>query len=141
VAASLCHVGPWAWIAVGIAHGCMISVTTRPSRTLSSVRPRSDNVVGRTSVWSVQTSLTCPAALTPGPTYPTQVEAISSWMSPWFQAKLWGVRAGMDAHDAGVGQTPPDVEKKNQSGSANNVKVGVRNGSAVTMWRVASSTG
>src|SRR6478735_1259501 len=62
-------------------------------------------------------------------------------MSPWFQAKLWDVRAGMNAHVAGVGQTPPDVEKKNQSGSANNVKVGVRNGSAVTMCRVASSTG
>ena len=30
----------------------------------------------------------------PGPTYPAQVEAISSWMSPWFHAKLWLVRGG-----------------------------------------------
>ena len=40
----------------------------------------------------------------PGPTMPTQVEAISSWMSPWFQAKLWLVRGGMNAHSAGVAQ-------------------------------------
>src|SRR6266516_4558400 len=72
---------------------------------------------------------------------PIQVDAISSWMSPWFQAKLWLVRAGMNAHAAGVGQVPsvggtPAVAKKNQSGSANGVKVGVRNGSAVTMCNV-----
>jgi hypothetical protein len=33
---------------------------------------------------------------------PIPVEAISSWMSPWFQPKLWLVRAGMNAHAAGV---------------------------------------
>src|SRR5712691_7143835 len=45
----------------------------------------------------------------------------------------------MEAQAAGVahvaGVTPP-VAKKNQSGSANGVKVGVRNGSAVTMCNV-----
>ena len=61
---------------------------------------------------------------------PIQVEAISSWMSPWFQAKLWDVRSGI--------VTQGDVQlgapaKKNQLGSANGVNVGVRNGSAVTM--------
>ena len=60
-------------------------------------------------------------------------------MSPWFHAKLWLVRAGIDAQSAGVahgvGVAPP-VAKKNQSGSANGVKVGVRNGSAVTMCSV-----
>src|SRR6266516_7884950 len=70
---------------------------------------------------------------------PIQVDAISSWMSPWFQAKLWFVRAGMNAHAAGVahvaGVAPP-VAKKNQSGSANGVNVGVRFGSAVIMWSV-----
>src|SRR6266496_4092931 len=64
---------------------------------------------------------------------------ISSWMSPWFQAKLWLVRAGMNAHASGVahgvGVVPP-VAKKNQSGSANGVNVGVRNGSAVIMCSV-----
>src|SRR3989440_7267787 len=70
---------------------------------------------------------------------PIQVEAISSWMSPWFHAKLWFVRAGMNAHAAGVAHVAgvvPLVAKKNQSGSANGVNVGVRNGSAVIMWRV-----
>ena len=70
---------------------------------------------------------------------PIQVDAISSWMSPWFQAKLWLVRAGMNAHASGVahvaGGVPP-VAKKNQFGSANGVNVGVRNGSAVTMCSV-----
>src|SRR5207247_11334366 len=65
-------------------------------------------------------------------------------MSPWFHAKLWFVRAGIDAHAAGVahgeGVAPP-VAKKNQSGSAKSVKVGVRKGSAVTMCSVFSSTG
>src|SRR4029077_11811312 len=60
-------------------------------------------------------------------------------MSPWFHAKLWLVRAGIEAQAAGVAQAAgiaPPVAKKNQSGSANGVKVGVRNGSAVTMCRV-----
>src|SRR5919197_875449 len=60
-------------------------------------------------------------------------------MSPWFHAKLWLVRAGIEAHASGVAQTAgvaPPVAKKNQSGSANGVKVGVRNGSAVTMCSV-----
>src|SRR5437762_12166482 len=60
-------------------------------------------------------------------------------MSPWFQAKLWLVRDGIDAHAAGVAQVAgvvPPVAKKNQSGSANGVNVGVRNGSAVTMCNV-----
>src|SRR5436309_16021465 len=45
----------------------------------------------------------------------------------------------MNAHAAGVAHVAggvPLVAKKNQSGSANGVKVGVRNGSAVTMWSV-----
>src|SRR2546423_12976148 len=75
---------------------------------------------------------------------PIQVEAISSWMSPWFQAKLWLVRAGMNAHGGGVvhvaGVVPP-VAKKNQLGSANGVNVGGRNGSAVTMCNVFISVG
>src|SRR5256714_13876505 len=70
---------------------------------------------------------------------PIQVEAISSWMSPWFHAKLWFVRAGMNAHAAGVahvaGVVPPGAEK-NQAGSANGVDGGVRNGSAGAMWSV-----
>src|ERR671923_36997 len=45
-----------------------------------------------------------PLFATPGPTIPIQVDAISSWMSPWFQAKLWLVRAGMNAHAPGVAQ-------------------------------------
>src|SRR5437762_1088555 len=76
---------------------------------------------------------------TPGPTYPTQVDAMSSWMSPWFHAKLCDVRAGMNAHATGVAQVAgvvPPVAKKNQSGSANGVNVGVRKGSAVTMCSV-----
>src|SRR5712691_8159069 len=39
----------------------------------------------------------------------------------------------MKAQAAGVGHAAPPVAKKNQSGSANGVKVGVRNGTAVTM--------
>jgi hypothetical protein len=35
---------------------------------------------------------------------PIQVEAISSWMSPWFQAKLWLDLDGMKAHASGVAQ-------------------------------------
>src|SRR5436309_5007871 len=49
----------------------------------------------------------------------------------------------MNAHALGVAQVAgadvPEMlplAKKNQSGSANGVKVGVRNGSAVTMWSV-----
>src|SRR6266852_5364034 len=42
----------------------------------------------------------------------------------------------MKAQAAGVGHAAPPVAKKNQSGSANGVKVGVRNGSAVTMCNV-----
>src|SRR4051812_26420632 len=58
-------------------------------------------------------------------------------MSPWFQAKLCDVRAGIVAHCSGVEQVlVPPVEKKNQSGSANGVKVGVRIGSAVIMCNV-----
>src|SRR5919108_1466459 len=80
-----------------------------------------------------------PLFATPGPTIPIQVDAISSWMSPWFQAKLWLVRAGMNAHAPGVAQVVgvvPPVAKKNQFGSANGVNVGVRNGSAVIMCSV-----
>src|SRR5882724_7738632 len=72
---------------------------------------------------------------------PIQVEAISSWMSPWFQAKLCGVRAGIDAHSAWVAHAAPPVAKKNQSGSANGVNVGVRYGSAVIMCNVFISVG
>ena len=65
------------------------------------------------------------------------MDAISSWMSPWFHAKLWFVRAGMNAHAACVAQVAGVPEaKKNQSGSANGVNVGVRSGSAVTMCSV-----
>src|ERR671934_3024248 len=68
---------------------------------------------------------------------PIQVEAISSWMSPWFHAKLLGPRAGMNAHAAGVPHVAGVPEaKKTQSGSANGVNVGVRAGSAVIMWSV-----
>src|SRR5438552_1018097 len=99
-------------------------------------------MVGRQSVWSVHTLPFTPWFWTPGPTMPTQVEAISSWMSPWFQAKLWLVLAGIVAHASGVPQVAGVLEaKKNQSGSANSVNVGVRIGSAVTMWSVFSVTG
>src|SRR5438093_1077717 len=57
-------------------------------------------------------------------------------MSPWFQAKLWFVRAGIDAHASGVAQLELPEAKKNQFGSANGVKVGVLAASAVTMCRV-----
>src|SRR6185437_10511673 len=60
-------------------------------------------------------------------------------MSPWFQAKLCDVRAGIDAHASGVAQVAggvPPVAKKNQSGSANGVNVGVLFGSAVTICSV-----
>src|SRR5690349_22824032 len=60
-------------------------------------------------------------------------------MSPWFQAKLWLVLAGIVTHAGAVEQSAgvaPPVAKKNQLGSANGVNVGVRNGSAVTMWSV-----
>src|SRR4026209_739460 len=84
-------------------------------------------------MWSVQTSLSSPRVVIPGPTYPAQVESISSWMSPWFHAKLWLVRAGIDAQVAGVAHAAPPEAKKNQSGSANGVNVGVLAGSAVTV--------
>src|SRR5439155_2492540 len=68
---------------------------------------------------------------------PIQVDAISSWMSPWFQAKLWFERDGMNAQAAGVAQLAGLFDaNKNQSGSANGVNVGVRAGSAVIMWSV-----
>src|SRR5256885_1747734 len=68
---------------------------------------------------------------------PIQVEAISSWMSPWFQAKLEFPLAGMNAHAACVAQVAGEFEaKKNQFGSANGVNVGVRAGSAVIMCSV-----
>src|SRR2546423_14330497 len=68
---------------------------------------------------------------------PIQVEAISSWMSPWFQAKLWLDLDGMNAHAACVAQVAGVFEaKKNQAGSANGVNVGVRAGSAVGLWGV-----
>src|SRR5436190_7560203 len=59
-------------------------------------------------------------------------------MSPWFHANVSApeLRSGIDAHAAGVVQTPPPVAKKNQFGSANGVYVGVRSGSAVTMCNV-----
>ena len=58
-------------------------------------------------------------------------------MSPWFQAKLWLVRAGIEAHAASVAHVAGDPDaKKNQFGSANGVNVGVRAGSAVTMCSV-----
>ena len=60
-------------------------------------------------------------------------------MSPWFHAKLWFDRGGMKEQSTGVAQVAgvvPPVAKKNQSGSANGVNVGVRNGSAVTMCSV-----
>src|SRR5207253_4959164 len=60
-------------------------------------------------------------------------------MSPWFQAKLWFVRAGIEAQSAGVGQLPPPVAKKNQLGSANGVNVGLRNWSADIMCSVRIS--
>src|SRR6059058_5297329 len=69
-------------------------------------------------------------------------------MSPWFQAKLWFVRAGMKAHGPGgvggfahVTGDAPLVAKKNHSGSANAVNVGVRYGSDVTMCKVFMAAG
>src|SRR5690242_14157924 len=57
-------------------------------------------------------------------------------MSPWVQAKLGLARAGIVAQAAGVAQVAGLFEAKtNQFGSANGVNVGVRAGSAVTMWR------
>src|SRR5437867_11009543 len=73
---------------------------------------------------------------------PTQVEAISSWMSPWFQAKLWFVLAGMNTHASGVAHVAGVFEaKKNQSGSAKGVCVGDRIGSAVKQRSLLSVTG
>src|SRR5712691_465495 len=57
-------------------------------------------------------------------------------MSPWFHAKLLSLRAGIDAQAARVAHVALPDAKKNQFGSANGVKVGVRAGSAVTMWSV-----
>ena len=57
-------------------------------------------------------------------------------MSPWFQAKLWSTVGGMNAQRRRRAVRAPPVAKKNQSGSANGVNVGVRNGSAVTMCSV-----
>src|SRR5438132_5457009 len=62
-------------------------------------------------------------------------------MSPWFQAKLDGPRAGMKAQSEGSVHVGPPVAKKNQSGSAKSVNVGVLAGSAVIMCSVFSSTG
>jgi hypothetical protein len=50
------------------------------------------------------------------------------------------VRAGIEAQSVCAAQAVAPEAKKNQSGSANGVKVGVRNGSAVTMCRVFIST-
>ena len=46
---------------------------------------------------------------------------------------MHGAAGGGAVHSVGVA---PPVAKKNQSGSANGVKVGVLIGSAVTMWSV-----
>src|SRR5438132_13103945 len=90
-------------------------------------------MVGRRLVWSVQVVESMPELFMPGPTRPTQVVAISVWISPWFQANF-GLTHGFPPQLVGV------VWKK-KSGLANHVKVGVRLGSVLIMWRACSSTG
>src|SRR5262245_26383472 len=96
-------------------------------------------IVGRTSVWSVHTLSTRPRGRTPGPTYPTHVLAISSWIDPWFHAKLDGPRGGMKAQASGVAQAVLPDAKKNQFGSANAVNVDCLAGSAVIMCSASIS--
>ena len=82
----------WSWPAVDVdpvRDGVAVEdLEDRP--TVVGVRRRraraSASIVGRTSVWSVQTSPVSPRFRMPGPTKPSQVLAISGWMSPWFQA-------------------------------------------------------
>ena len=62
---------------------------------------------------------------------PIQVVAISSWTSPWFQAKP-GFTHGFAPHEV-------EVWKK-KSGLPNIVNVGVRAGSALTMCSAFSPT-
>src|SRR5207302_7397161 len=90
-------------------------------------------MVGRRLVWSVQVVESMPELFMPGPTRPTQVVAISVWISPWSQANF-GLTHGFPPQLVGV------VWKK-KSGLANHVKVGVRFGSVLIMWRASSSTG
>ena len=88
-------------------------------------------------MWSVHVVESTPLVRTPGPTKPTHVLPISSWMSPWFHAKpgTTQVWIGFAAVPHGA-----DVVKK-KSGFANIVNVGVRVGSVFTMCSAFSSTG
>src|SRR5438270_9982978 len=90
-------------------------------------------MVGRRLVWSVHVEESIPPCATPGPTMPTQVVPISGWISPWSHANF-GKTHGFPPQLVGV------VWKK-KSGLANHVKVGVRLGSVLIMWRACSSTG
>src|SRR5206468_6678755 len=85
-------------------------------------------IVGRRFVWSVHVLESTPLTATPGPTRPAHVLPISSWMSPWFQAKP-GATHGLPPH---VGFDPA---VKKMSGLPKSVNVGVRTGSALTMCR------
>ena len=90
-------------------------------------------IVGRRFVWSVHVFASTPCAAIPGPTTPAQVLPISSWTSPWFQAKP-GATQGFPPH---VGFEPA---VKKMSGLPKSVKVGVRAGSALTMCRICICT-
>src|SRR5437763_825441 len=90
-------------------------------------------IVGRRFAWSVHVFASTPFAATPGPTKPTHVLPISSWMSPWFQANP-GETHGLPPN---VGFEPA-VKKK--SGLPKSVNVGVRAGSALIMCRSRIAT-
>src|ERR1700759_1120073 len=102
--------------------------------------------VGLASTWSVQIREVSPRLAIPGPTQPCQVVAIWGWMSPWFHAKPlpWAGHPGPWLV-TGAGAAPcaaPRLEQtlgKKKSSLPNRVNVGVRLGSALTMWRICSS--
>ena len=73
---------------------------------------------------------------------PAQVVAISGCRPPWFHANvLVGGVVGTVMHAIALQSGGGCVAKKNQSGCANIVSVGVRCGSAVTMWSAFIPTG
>ena len=127
----------------GIAERSMISVTTRPSWTIvvGQAEQRRASSAGRRCGRS-RRRRSRRGAGRPARRSRPRCWRSPSWMSPWFQAKLWRVRARDERarRRRRAGDAPP-VAKKNQSGSANSVNVGVRIGSAVTMCRIFISTG
>jgi hypothetical protein len=65
-------------------------------------------------VWSLKMLATRPCESTPGPTRPSHVFVMSSWKSPWFQAKSGFSEKQLAAFNIGVQPCPtfPDALRK-----------------------------